>query len=115
VSSAGKTPLDLAMKWMEIFFRNENFGELESILTPDCTFSGPFARYESAKTYINTLKDDPPGDCNFEILETVESQNDVALFYRFKKSGVNAVIAQYFKIDDGLISEIRLVFDSADF
>jgi len=110
-----KSPIDLAMAWMEIFFHGENCGQLISLMAPGCTFAGPFAHFDSANEYVDSLVADPPLECSYEILEIVESQNTVVLFYRFTKPGISTIMAQYFRTDDDLISEIRLVFDKEAF
>lgn len=55
-----KKPLDLALKYMDIFYNSGRIDELCSILAADGIFEGPLNTFISAADYITVLPLDPP-------------------------------------------------------
>lgn len=107
------TPLNLALKYMEAVFNNGNIDELKEILADDLRFSGPFYEFNSAIEYIDFLNADPPVGFRYELIESFENETSVCLVYQFMKDRVSTPMSQTFKIRDGKISSILLLFDSA--
>jgi len=108
-------PLELAKRYMEIFFSGVNFDELGKLFAKDFTFVGPFYRFESAEAYINSLKSDPPKDLKYKIMKTFEEETSVCLVYQFSKPGVTTYMTQIFEVDGGKIKKIVLTFDAGAF
>lgn len=108
-------PLQLALKYMEIFFSGENIEELSQLLTNDFSFSGPFYKFDSAEDYIESLQSDPPEGFEYEIIRSFESKSSACLFYQFTKRGVSTPMAQMFEVSNGKISKVLLIFDTAAF
>ena len=108
-------PLELAQRYMDIFFTGENPEELGHIFSDDFSFSGPFYHFDSAGDYINSLKTDPPEGCEYKIIQTYEDNTSACLIYEFSKSGVNTPMVQTFEIINGKINKILLVFDTSAF
>ena len=108
-------PMELALKYMEIFFSGENLEELKHLFAEDLTFRGPLYEFNSSEDYINSLKSDPPQGFTYEILSSFENRSSARLVYRFTKPGVSTLMAQLFEVSDDKISKIVLVFDTSAF
>ncbi len=108
-------PLDLAMRYMEIFFAGRDPDELGPLFSSNFSFQGPMYRFDNAAAYIESLKQAPPQDCNFTLIESFERDNKVCLIYRFSKPDISEVMAQLFTIESDRISRILLIFDSQPF
>ena len=108
-------PMELALKYMEIFFSGEDIEELSHLFAEDLTFRGPLYETNSAQDYINSLKSDPPRGFAYEIIGSFEGSSSARLVYRFTKPGVSTLMAQLFEVSDDKISKIVLVFDTGAF
>ena len=108
-------PLRLANQYMEIFFGSGSIGSLAEILSEDCSFKGPFYEFDTAKAYLESLKSDPPVNVSYQIIDSFENEESACLVYQFYKPGISAVMSQTFKVTDGKISSILLIFDTAAF
>ena len=108
-----KTPLDLAMAWMDAFFGNDP-NAMRPLLADDLAFEGPQARFDSAEAYLVSLEASPP-EGEYELLEAFENGDTACLIYRFIKPGIDLPMAQVFTARGEKIKVIRLIFDSAPF
>ena len=108
-------PLDLALQYIDIVFGGEDIDRLNNLLADQFSFQGPFFRFNNAADYINSLKADPPEGFGYTMIITFEDEKSACLVYRFSKPGINTPMAQLFETDNGKISKILLVFDSAPF
>ncbi len=109
------TPLELAEKYMNCVFKTRDFEELKTILSDDLQFGGSFYNFESADQYINSLRNDPPEDFEYEIIKRYADTSSACLVYQFSKPGVSTCMAQVFETTDGKISRILLIFDTGAF
>ena len=57
------------------------------------------------------MRKDPPDRSRYIILSITENDDSLAVFYEYKKPEGVIRIAQLFKFEDLLISEMMLVFD----
>lgn len=108
-------PLRLAIQYMEIFFGSSPIDSLAEILSEDCSFKGPFYEFDSAKAYIESLKSDPPVNVSYQVVDSFENEESACLIYEFYKPGFSTVMSQAFKVTDGKIASILLIFDTAAF
>lgn len=108
-------PLDLALEYMDVVFGGKDIERLSNLLADQFSFQGPFFKFDSAVDYINSLKADPPKDFGYTMISTFEDEASACLVYRFSKPGVDTPMVQLFKINNGKISKILLVFDTAPF
>lgn len=108
-------PLELALKYMDIFFSGSEPEEMRSILHTDLQFHGPLFRFDNANDYINSLLDDPPKECVYRILQTYERDSSACLIYEFSKPGIATLMAQTFEIERERIKKIILIFDRSIF
>ena len=109
------TPLELAEKYMDCVFKTGNLEELRNILSDDLQFRGPFFHFDSADDYVNSLRNDPPENFEYEILKSYTDNSSACLVYQFSKPGVSTPMTQTFEAIDGKISSILLIFDTGVF
>ena len=100
---------------MHIFFSGTELDELHHILDEDCTFEGPFFQSRSAEEYIMALKTDPPINCSYTLIESLEHEATACLFYQFEKPGITTPMAQLFGIKNDKICKIILIFNTTEF
>lgn len=108
-------PLDLAEIYMKSFFGQAPLDMMNEILAEDLVFEGPFHKSSTAKAYIESLRENPPGDVHYHLENAYEDENTACLVYLFYKPGVETRMAQRFEIADGKICKISLVFDTSAF
>jgi len=109
------TPLELAKRYMQVFYSGETIDELRSLFGDEFTFKGPFVECHSADEYIASLKRDPPHACEHILLHQFETESSACLIYQFSKPGVSTPMAQVFNTRDGKIFGIQLIFDGRVF
>ena len=78
-------PIDIALKYMDVFYSGENIELLRPLLADNLIFNGPFYSFNSAAEYIETLIKDPPRDMSYEIINSFE-KSGLALF-KFNQGG----------------------------
>ena len=108
-------PLDLVIKYMDIFYGEKDPLLLKNIFFFFFIFKGPFFKFNSAKDYIDSLLEAPPKDMSYKIIESFENENSACLIYSFTKGNVKSKMSQLFKVKDEKISEIILIFNTKDF
>lgn len=108
-------PLDIAMKYMEVLFSGKNMEELRPLLSDNFTFQGPLYSFSNPNDYVAALEKDPPDGFQYQILQTFETGSVVCLVYEFNKPGISTTMVQVFKITNGKIESIILIFDTAAF
>ena len=109
------TNLEIALKYMDIFYSGGDFNELAEIFSVDLQFEGPFSRFDSAADYINSLKSDSPVGCEYRLIRVFESTGSVNLIYEFIKGEICTPMSQLLEFEDGRIVRILLVFDTSSF
>lgn len=107
--------LELAFKYMDIFYSGKNVEDLNEILHKDLQFQGPFCTFQSSDDYIHSLKKSPPKNMSFHIIQTYYTEDSACLIYEFQKPGISIPMAQHFEIKDTQIVKILLLFDSKEF
>ena len=108
-------PLELALKYMEIFYSGKNLERLPDLLAEDLSFTGPFYTFNSAEDYINSLKKDPPWGMSYEIIKSFEEENSACIIYKFQKGNISTAMAQLFEVKYEKIRKINLIFDTKAF
>jgi len=88
---------------------------LAPLLAEDLQFKGPFYQFNSRDAYLESLKKDPPGKCDFRVLSVTESKDNVSIYYEYEKMDGPITIAQLFRFKKRKIHEILLVFDGRGF
>ena len=109
------SPLELALKYMKIFYSGKDLDDLYQLFSNEFSFKGPYFEFDSAEEYINSLKSDPPVDLEYSIIQSYENTTSACLVYQFLKSGVSIAMAQQFDVSNGKIDKILLIFDAGTF
>jgi len=108
-------PLELALKYLEIFFSGKNLDDLKYMFADNLIFNGPLYKFSSADDYINLLKKDPPKGMKYKIIKSFEDKNSACVIYQFTKENVSTPMAQLFETENGKLSKILLIFNGNDF
>ena len=108
-------PLELALKYMEIFFSGKDFDDLHQLFSKKFSLKGPFCEFDTATEYINALKSDPPAGLKYSMIQSYENANSACLVYEFLKPGITVPMAQQFEVSNGKIDKILLIFDAGAF
>jgi len=108
-------PLELANKYLEIFYSGKNIQDVSHLFTDDLKFTGPFYSFDTSEAYINSLLSNPPENFKYSILHSYENATSTCIIYQFSKPGITLPMTQYFEIKSGKINKILLIFDTGKF
>ncbi len=108
-------PLDVALKYMDIFFSGRELERLREILADDLVFSGPLYQFDSSRAYLESLQSAPPVDCSYKIVQAFENGPLVNLIYEFSKPSLRTHMSQLFEIRHDKIASMLLIFDTRKF
>lgn len=108
-------PLDLALKYMEIFYSDNDIEALGQILAKNFLFEGPFYQFDSAGDYLDSLRGDTREGLAYDLIKSFEDESSACLIYQFSKAGISIPMAQMFEIDGDKIGKIVLIFDTGSF
>jgi len=88
---------------------------LKSLLAVDVHISGPLGGLTSSAAYFGGLALDSPIKYGYSILSVTQNTGSASVFWRYEKPGKPLLIGQLFRIWNGWISEILMVFDTKNF
>ena len=88
---------------------------LEALLADHFKFSGPLHQFDTREGYLKALRDEPPEPGEYRIDSVTDDGHEVAVFYDYIKSDRRLPVAQLFRLVDGKIAEIQLLFDGRGF
>ncbi|KPJ89887.1 MAG: hypothetical protein AMJ53_15325 [Gammaproteobacteria bacterium SG8_11] len=108
-------PIELALNYMASFFGEAPLDSMESLLAKDLVFKGPFHEFNSAQSYLESIKVDPPQEVSYRLVEQYATRHSACLVYEFIKPGIKTLMAQTFRVKNGKITAITLIFDSKAF
>ena len=80
-------PLQLALKYMEVFFGGKDMEALRPLFAKNMQFKGPLYSSETAEEYIRALKSDPPCGLDYRILGLKEHRSRRACYISFLGPG----------------------------
>lgn len=106
------TPLQLALRYMEIFYGGCDLEKLAKLFSDNLQFEGPLYRFHSAAEYLQSLQRDPPSEMQYEIMQQFSNDTQACLIYRFHKPGFSTLMAQAFESKHNKLCKIYLIFDS---
>ena len=109
------TPLDLARRYLEIFYSGSDIDALRPLFADDLSFEGPFYTFDTAEAYLDSLRAAPPEGMTYDVIRAFESASSACVIYQFSKAGIQTPMAQLFEVDAGVIKRILLVFDTGAF
>ena len=90
-------PEALAKKYMSCFFGEEPIENMRDVLADDLDFRGPLYEFKTADAYLESLKESPPENMEYEILKTYSDSSSCCLIYRFRKNGLEILMSQIFE------------------
>jgi len=105
---------ETALEFLKYFCEGD-IEQLSALLDDDFQFKGPLIECDSKESYIASLEEDPPKDISIELSKIFENEGEVCLLYSLTKPKVTTPMAQYFRFNDGKITETLLIFDSGAF
>ena len=94
---------------------HRDFTTARGLLADDLRFQGPIDRFERADDYIKAISG------LYQMVKGVEHQaaiaegDDVAAFYVLDTPIAKAPVAEWYRVKDGTIREIRTYFDARPF
>ncbi|MES9852024.1 MAG: hypothetical protein ABW170_09355 [Candidatus Thiodiazotropha sp. L084R] len=103
--------LELVKKYLDIFFKSHDFESLIEIFDEKLDFKGPLFESNNSREYIYSLINDPPGNCEYELVGEYDNGESVCLVYNFIKAEKATLMSQIFWSNGEKITKIRLVFD----
>jgi len=104
------TNRDIALEFLRCFCAG-NVAGLAPLLASNLRLRGPLYRFDSRDSYLDSLKNDPPERCTYQVLSVTESEDSVSIYYDYEKRDRTLTIAQLFRFENQRISNILLVFD----
>ena len=107
--------LELALRYMEIFFPGGDPDAMADIFAENLVFEGPFKKFDNSADYIASLKADPPIGCEYKLIRAFEAGDSVNLVYDFIRGEIRTPMLQLFELKGGKIVRILLVFDTSGF
>jgi hypothetical protein len=97
---------------MEIVYEQHRYTELQNMLHPKFKFEAPGVLHTTRDDYLEALRSNPPANEPYHIIKFYENPNSACLIYRY---GKKALICQTFEINEGKISQIKLIYNPAEF
>lgn len=90
-----------------------DLARLESVLHPELELRGPLFEFHTRDEYLGSLRRAPRQPAACEILQVHGTGSEAAILYEYRKPVAPVLVAQFNRQKGGLITEVRLVFDSA--
>lgn len=94
----------------------KDFLAARKLLHDNLEFRGPFDTFHKADDYLHAIQKLSAIVEGVDILKVFEDRNEVALFCDLKTKTVGtSFVSEWYKINDGKISSVRVVFDARPF
>jgi|ERR1043165_7506995 len=93
----------------------KDFTAARALLADDLTFEGPLDRFERADDYVEAITRLYGMVKGVRRIATITEGADVAHFYLLQTPVADAPVAEWYRIRDGRISELRAYFDARPF
>lgn len=87
---------------------NEDFAGARRFAADNMVFEGVLGTRNSANAYFADME---KMRLKYNILKVFEEGDDVCLFYNIEMSGKDIFTAGWYRVNDGKINSIRVVFD----
>ena len=92
-----------------------DFETARSLLADDLHFEGPIDTFDRADDYVNAVKGLYGMVKGVQHQATVAEGDDVAVFYRLDTPVALAPVAEWYRVREGKIAELRAYFDARPF
>ena len=94
----------------------KDFDRARGLLHDDLRFEGPIDQFDSAEPYLKAIQGLSQMVTGAEKQKVFVDGNDVCVIYDLKTGPVpNAPTAEWYRVKDGKIAEIRVYFDARPF
>lgn len=94
----------------------KDFAAARKLLHDNLEFRGPIDTFHKADDYLHAIQKLSAIVDGVDILKVFEDRNEVALFYDLKtKTFGTSFVAEWYKVGDGKIASLRVVFDGRPF
>lgn len=93
------------------YFCRGNIDGIESTLAEDFNLRGPLFEFGSRDAYIRSLRETTLDVASIRIIEFIQDDDRIAVFYEYEKPSGSNTVAQLFRIRENVIVETLLVFD----
>ena len=117
IKSTTMTNQEIVTTFLNGFSNPEQIQESLALLADDYRFKNPMVELNSKKEFIILAKQIGAVITGIEIINIAENGNWVAVFYNVKSSvkGLESNTGtEWFRIEDGLIKESNLIYDTAE-
>lgn len=111
------TNQEIVTKFLNGFNNPEEIQESLALLAEDYRFKNPMVELHSKEEFIALAKQIAAVITGIEIIHIAENGNWIAVSYNFKSSvkGLESNTGtEWFRIEDGLIKESNLIYDTAE-
>ncbi|MEQ8694615.1 MAG: nuclear transport factor 2 family protein [Gammaproteobacteria bacterium] len=92
-------------------FCNNDVAGVGATLADDFVLDGPLFKFKSKQDYLAALADDSELKSRFEIIELLEEENTVSVYYDYIKPSGKVTVSQLFWFKNAKIRKTLLVFD----
>jgi len=94
----------------------KDFTTARTLLHDNLEFQGPIDTFHKAEDYLHAIQKLSAIVEGVDILKVFEDGNDVSLFCDLKTKVVGtSFVAEWYKVKDGKIASVRVVFDARPF
>ena len=94
----------------------KDFQAARKLLHDSLEFRGPIDTFHKADDYLHAIQKLSAIVEGVDILKVFEDGNDVSLFCDLKTKTVGtSFVAEWYKVNDGKIASVRVVFDARPF
>ncbi|WP_299314758.1 nuclear transport factor 2 family protein [uncultured Aquimarina sp.] len=117
IKSTTMTNQEIVTKFLNGFNNPERIQESLALLANDYKFKNPMVELNSKEEFIVLAKQIGAVITGIEIINIAENGNWIAVFYYFRSSvkGLESNTGnEWFRIEDGLIKESNLIYDTAE-
>ena len=113
-----QSPMSMAKAYLTAF-DDKNVGDIENLIGESFRFEGPIMKFEDKRSFIDMADGMTKGwDCRHENVEGLEQGDQAVLRYDFVMASPvpqTVHMVEWYRVRDGQIEDIRLMFDSAKF
>ncbi len=110
------SPLTVAKGYLAAFAAKD-LEKLPSFIGDPFRFKGPMMEFENSAAFIGAMKEIArTWQCEHKIFREIERGNDAVLVYDLVMAAPiaqTATMFEWYRVEDGKITDIRLMFDTA--
>jgi len=93
----------------------KDFAAARKLLQDNLEFRGPLEAFHKADDYLHAIQTLSAIVEGVDILKVFEDGSDVSLFCDLKTKVASSFVAEWYKVNDGKITSVRVAFDARPF